>query len=407
MSWHEHPTALVAGREITQGLRTRSMRITLAITAVALIAMMVLFHISGGSGRDTIDIGRVRGAGALSDRTLVAIGDAVGVDIDVTEASDVDEARALVDDGTVDVAIVADGRQLLTDEPVDPASTSSLANVTRAVSGQLALDRALADQGLTADEIAQVQAASGPDLVSIHAADDEGSGRNTSAGVSNVALFLMIQIYGGWILNAVTSEKSTRVAEVVLSVAEPINLLAGKLLGVGVIALIHALVLATVAVVTAQILGQDIADALPTSGLVASLVWFVAGYGLYSAAFAAAGSLVSRPDDAQGVAFPITVPLLVGYIATFSVFGGANTFLWVLGFFPPTAVLAMPALYASGAANLPLMLLSLAITIIAVYLVVRLAAKIYERSILHTGRPIRWREALRRGDRPVPAPTTP
>ena len=80
-------------------------------------------------------------------------------------------------------------------------------------------------------------------------------------------------------------------------------------------------------------------------------VWFVLGYALYCSAYAAAGSLVSRVEDAQSVAFPIMLPLLFGYIVSFSAAGGASTLLWVLAFIPPTAVVAMPTLYAIGAAE--------------------------------------------------------
>ena len=72
------------------------------------------------------------------------------------------------------------------------------------------------------------------------------------------------------------------------------------------------------------------------------------GYALYCSAYAAAGSLVSRVEDAQTVAFPIMLPLLFGYIVSFSIAGGASTLLWVLAFIPPTAVVAMPTLYAVG-----------------------------------------------------------
>ena len=74
------------------------------------------------------------------------------------------------------------------------------------------------------------------------------------------------------------------------------------------------------------------------------------GYALYCGAYAAAGSLVSRVEDAQSVAFPVMLPLLFGYIVSFSAAGGASTLLWVLAFFPPTAVVAMPTLYAIGEA---------------------------------------------------------
>ena len=124
-------------------------------------------------------------------------------------------------------------------------------------------------------------------------------------------------------------------------------------------------------------------------------VWFVLGYALYCGAFAAAGSLVSRVEDAQTVAFPVMLPLLFGYIVSFSAVGGANTLLWILAFIPPTAVVAMPTLYAIGEAPLVGGVgLSMAITAVGVVVVVAVAAKIYERSVLQS-RKLSWREAFR------------
>jgi ABC-2 type transport system permease protein len=116
------------------------------------------------------------------------------------------------------------------------------------------------------------------------------------------------------------------------------------------------------------------------------LIWFALGYALYCGAFAAAGSLVSRMEDAQTVAFPIMLPLLFGYIVSFSAVDGANTLVWILAFIPLTSVVAMPTLYALGEASLWAVGVSMVIT--------ALAARIYERSVLQS-RKLSWRQAVR------------
>jgi ABC-type Na+ efflux pump permease subunit len=152
----------------------------------------------------------------------------------------------------------------------------------------------------------------------------------------------MLQSYGQWVLTAVTREKASRVVEVLLAVITPRQLLVGKIAGIGVVALVHAAVLIVVAYAATQIVGVDLAAGIGLGDFALAAVWFLLGYALYCGAFAAAGSLVSRVEDAQGVAFPIMLPLLFGYIASFTAAGGASTLLWVLAFCPPTAVVAMP-----------------------------------------------------------------
>ena len=78
--------------------------------------------------------------------------------------------------------------------------------------------------------------------------------------------------------------------------------------------------------------------------------------------------------------------------------GGASLLLWILAFFPPTAVLAMPTLYAVGEAPLWAVFVSMALTAVAVVVVALVSAKIYERSVLRTGKKLSWRAAIRLRD---------
>ena len=230
------------------------------------------------------------------------------------------------------------------------------------------LRQGLEAAGLGPEESAAVRATEPPalDAIDPDSADEVDSGRVTTALVTNIFLFLMLQTYGGWVLTAVTREKASRVVEVLLSIITPRQLLVGKLVGVGVVALIHASVLAAVALVATRVMGADITDGIRLGDLAIFLVWFALGYALYSGAFAAAGSLVSRMEDAQTVAFPLMLPLLFGYIVSFSAVDGANTLVWILAFIPLTSVVAMPTLYALGEASLWAVAVSMLITALGV-----------------------------------------
>ena len=210
-------------------------------------------------------------------------------------------------------------------------------------------------------------------------------------------MFLLLQTYGGWVVSGVTREKASRVVEVLLSTLTPRQLLFGKILGIGTLALLHAAALVASAIVAAAIVGIDVPDGFRAADVLVGAVWFLLGYALYCSAFAAAGSLCSRAEDAQGAVLPIMLPLVAGYIIAFSAAGGPSPLLWVLAFFPPTAVQCMPVLYATGEAPVWAMLVSMAITAVAAYGIARLAAAIYSRSILKAGKRVSWREAIGRG----------
>jgi ABC-2 type transport system permease protein len=402
----DRPIALVAWREIREATRARSFRISVVLSAVALAAIIVIAQLAAGDDEKSVDI-VVAGPDAATEASrLEPLGASVGIRFDVTTAPDDDAATAAVSADQADVAVLAGGATLATEDPVDLTEDSTLATAVNVLRADIALEHGLEAVGLAPDQAAQVRAAEPPPVESLQPGDSgDDTSRSGVALVTNILLFLMLQTYGSWVLTAVTREKASRVIEVLLAVIRPKQLLIGKTIGIGLVALAHAVVLIVVAYVTTRIVGLDITGGLRAGDLLVGAVWFLLGYALYCSVFAAAGALCARVEDAQAYAFPVMIPLLFAYIASFSAASGANTLLWVLAFFPPTAVLAMPTLYAIEAAPLWAVLLSMAITAAAVVVVANLAAKIYERSVLRTSRRVGWREAFRARQEIEPATT--
>jgi ABC-2 type transport system permease protein len=399
MSGRERPVWLVAKREIREATRANAFRVTLIISAVALAAIIVIANLGSG-GTDTQDV--VVAGPDTADRVtgIEQLGAAAGIDLRVTGVPDDAAARAAVDDEQADVAVSADGTQLTTRKPVDLGGDSELATLLNVLRPSLALDNGLRAAGLTPDQAAAVRDTPPPQITSVRAEDPDeiDTSKIAAATITNILLFILLQTYGQWVLQGVTREKASRVVEVLLAMITPRQLLVGKITGIGVVALLHAAVLIVVALVTSRVMGVDLTSGVSPGDLAVAAVWFVLGYSLYCSAFAAAGSLVSRVEDSQSVAFPIMLPLLFGYIASFSAAGGASTLLWVLAFIPPTAVVAMPTLYAIGAAEPWMVVVSMALTVVAIVLVALVASKVYERSVLHSGRKMSWKDAL--GGRP-------
>ena len=170
----------------------------------------------------------------------------------MTTAADDEAARAAVDDGDADVAVSADGTRLTTREPVDLGGDSDLARLVNVMRANLALDNGLQAAGLSPDQAAEVRETPPPEVVAVRAEDPDevDSSRIATATITNILLFIMLQTYGQWVLTGVTREKASRVVEVLLSVITPRQLLIGKILGIGLVALAHAAVLIVTAFVT-------------------------------------------------------------------------------------------------------------------------------------------------------------
>jgi ABC-2 type transport system permease protein len=171
-------------------------------------------------------------------------------------------------------------------------------------------------------------------------------GRETGSGLGNLAfgyivaflLYFMIVLYGQQILRGVMDEKTTRVAEVVVSSVSTDTLLAGKVLGVGLVALTQVLAWAALTigmlVYIAPILFKDMApqagaavaasrglpsdmifNALPSPGIAAMiLAYFILGFIFYSSLFAAVGSMISSQEDVQQAAMPVMLMLVSSVI---------------------------------------------------------------------------------------------
>lgn len=400
MNFFDTPTGIIAKREIAEGLRAKSTRILLAISVVAVAGLVIVANLaSGDDGPENTTIAVASEPAAAELDSLRAIGSAVGTEVTVSALGDDDAARQAVADGDADLAILDDGATLLTDEPIEADDTSTVALLTNAVRSNLALDNGLADAGLDADAVAAVRDTPPPALEHVREAESDsvdGSRIGTALAI-NVVLFLMLQTYGGWILQGVTREKASRVIEVLMSAVTARQLLIGKVVGIGAVALLNALVLVATALITSRIVGLDVLNGFRAGDLLLGAAWFLVGYSMYCSAFAAAGALCSRAEDAQGASFPVMLPMLAGYIVSFSAAGGVSALHWALAFFPPTAVIVMPVIYAIGEAEVWHLVVSMGLAVVFTVVVALIASRIYQRSVLKSGKRVPWREALGRG----------
>jgi ABC-2 type transport system permease protein len=187
------------------------------------------------------------------------------------------------------------------------------------------------------------------------------------------------------------------VVEVLLSAIKPRELVTGKVLGIGAVALVQGTFVAAAALITSAVTGANVFEGASQLTILWAIVWFILGYGFYSWANAALGSTVSRQADAQNAAFPVGVPLIVGYISATTLLSGGDPspFIRVLSFLPPTAPMIMPMLIGIDKVELWQVAVSIAISIVTIVLLSRAAAAIYSRAILHTGQRLKLRQVIK------------
>jgi ABC-2 type transport system permease protein len=212
-----------------------------------------------------------------------------------------------------------------------------------------------------------------------------------------IIVFILISVYGSQIALGIGEEKSSRVVEVLLSSLRPVQLLVGKVLGMGMLALAQAAAMVAVFIVAGLASGSSLVRGSTLGTVLVGGVFIVLGYAFYCTAFAAAGSLVSRQSDVNTTVLPVQLPLIATYALSFTVIyaNGASVFYHVLGFLPPTAPIAMPVLYAAGDVPAWQVAVSAVLCAAGTVWMARLAARIYANSILRTGPRISFRQAIR------------
>ncbi|MGH8982244.1 MAG: ABC transporter permease [Acidimicrobiales bacterium] len=386
-------TGLVAAREIRERLRGRVFRVVTLILLLVVGAAIVLptLH-SGSSARSRVGV-----VGKLTTQLHSAAVQAArraGAPVRLVAEPSLSRARKELRAGHV-VAVIDDRERLLVKTPVTTSATTTTATAVRAVASAMGIDEALQAARLSPAQAATVSRAHPLPVASLTHRSGHGTAKTTSF-IGVVLVFIMLTQYLTWTLMGVMEEKSSRVVEVLLAAVRPVQLLGGKVLGIGVVAMAQACLVVAFALVLAKAVGSSALHGTSPMVIAASLVWLVLGYAFYSWVYAAAGSMVERQDQVQSLALPLSVPLIFGYIVALisASASHASLFVEVLAFLPPTAPFEMPILVATGSAAWWWFALSAGVSVLCTFAVARLAAGIYRRAVLRTGRIIGIRELL-------------
>ncbi len=393
---------LVALREINERVRTRVFMITTGVMVLVIVAAAAF--VPGLLEDDEPDRFRAGIVGTLAPEISDALAESAresGLAIQLSLPRDMAAGEALVRDDKLD-ALLVDGNELVVREGIAGWQRSILS--AAAVEVRLIAD--LADSGVSADVAATVLSADRSVSLRRLVPPDENSPSSSAdrllGMVSVILMYMAIVIYGQVVMTGVIQEKSSRVVELLLATIRPQHLLAGKVFGIGLMGLAQLLVVGAAGIATALI--TDLAD-VPEFSVRAGLavfVWFILGYVFYSSIFAAAGSLVSRMEDSQSAVGPVMVIAVVSYLISFVAVqqDGPDSLIQVANIaaiLPPVAPFAMTAKMMIGTAETWEVVLSIALMLVSTYGMIRLAARLYQGSVMQSGLRVGWRDAWRRG----------
>jgi ABC-2 type transport system permease protein len=216
--------------------------------------------------------------------------------------------------------------------------------------------------------------------------------------VAGILIYLALLATGQSVAQGVVEEKSSRVVELLLATIRPWQLMAGKVIGIGLVGLLQLAVVGVAGALAGKLTGSLSLSLSATAGAVTWLiVWFVLGFTLYSLVFAGLGALVSRQEDVGGVIAPATMLLVVGYVVGISVLPSApgNPAVSAMSLLPVFSPTLMPMRLAMGSVPLWQTLVSLGLALATVPVLVAVAGRIYRNGVVRTGARVGLREAMR------------
>jgi ABC-2 type transport system permease protein len=377
------PWQLVAHREITTKLRDKTFLGSTAFMLILVLAAVIIPALLTGRGGPA-KIAVLNDAGAKVVQTADAAKG--GGAYEVTRVADRAGAERLVTDGGVKAALLPGGKGYVVvgKDQVD----RGLQDALREAVVNLGMEHNAARAGLTPAQLranTQVQErllkpGPLPDIVS---------------GFVNIGLALVFYMtalgFGMMIAQSVVQEKESRVVEI-LAAAVPIRaLLWGKVVGNTVLALSQIVVIGAASLIGLLVTGQ--ADILRVVAPVAGwfVVFFVLGFVALAGLWAVAGSLATRQEDLGSTTLPGQMILMIPFF--FSVFAGPSA-KTVASFVPIASSMAMPGRMLTEEVPVWQPLLAILVLLVATVLIVRLGARLYERTLLQTGRRLGYREAI-------------
>lgn len=383
---------LVAGREIGTRVRSKAYLVTTLILTLLVVAVSVFFALSGGDSATQVGVTDVALGPAVE-----ASGNAVGEALEVTTVADERAGRLEVSDGTI-AALVAPGGdgeiRVIVKKDLDPA----LATAFDALARQLVLEQEISDLG---GDPAQLEAAVTAAAVVVEPLEQpfDYNGEQLLLGImAGILIYLALLVTGQMVAQGVVEEKSSRVVELLLSTIRPWQLMAGKVLGIGIIGLLQMAVIAGIGVLAAIALGVltiEISAAIGT--VVWLLVWFTLGFFMFALVFAAAAALVSRQEEVAAVVTPVSMLVVVGYVVGISVLPSDpdSRLVEIMSLIPTFAPTLMPMRLAIGGVPGWQAVLSVALVVALIPGLIWLAGRIYRNAVMQTGSRVKLRDALR------------
>ena len=255
--------------------------------------------------------------------------------------------------------------------------------------------------GMTIEQIAEIKS---PITVETMELEEGSSGAMLFlAMMLCIVLFYAIYFCAYQVSSSITTEKTSKIMETLVTSTKPSTIVIGKTIGIGLVGLLQVSVIVLTAFLSYQAFMPegflegilDISQITPEF-IAVTFIYFILGYTLYAFLYALTGSTISKPEDINSANSPIAILAVLGfYLAYFSMMNTAGNIRNFAALFPISSPFSMPFRMIGGNVSLGELALSLGILILTIVIIAKIAIRIYSSAILHYGTKLGLKDIIR------------
>lgn len=223
--------------------------------------------------------------------------------------------------------------------------------------------------------------------------EQKASGNILAMMLLSLVLFYAIYFCAYQVSSSITTEKTSKIMETLVTSTSPRTIVIGKTLGIGIVGLLQMIVIVATAIISAKAFLEpgmidkvlDMSNITPYLGFV-TIIYFLLGYFVYSLLYALTGSTVSKPEDIQSANGPVAILAVVGfYLSYFTMMNPTSELNVFASLFPISSPFCMPFRVMMGLASVTDVIISVAILVVTILIIAQVAIKIYSNAILNYG----------------------
>lgn len=309
------------------------------------------------------------------------------------ENKDIDEAILIEqkNDGTYTLRYIVENKTQVVSVPED------IINAVSTIYTNLQISKL----GLTQEQILSLA----PNFeVSIEQTEEqEVSGNIGVMMIMSLILFYAIYFCAYQVSSSITTEKTSKIMETLVTSTSPRTIVLGKTIGIGIVGLIQVCLIVGVALISAKAFLEpglleavlDMSKFTPYLAII-TIVYFILGYFAYALLYALTGSTVSKPEDIQSANTPVAILAVIGfYLAYFTMMNPTSELNQFAAIFPISSPFCMPFRVMMGVASTSEVILSIVVLLITILIIAKVAIKIYSNAILNYGTKMTFKDIVK------------